>query len=112
MAEGGEGARRLEVGREFLNRQIIQQTVVGDNDKSKAPNSVTHASFDCLTGFGQSQTCRIQRAILTSCFMTPTIQGCASISFGVGRVVASRINLHVDQSYQWSGISYCRKVDV
>lgn len=50
-------------------------------------------SLDFLAGLGQPQTFRIHRAMLTSCFMTSTIHGCVSMSFGVGRLVESTLKL-------------------
>ena len=56
-------------------------------------NFGTYSSLERLLDFGQPQTWRIHRAICTSCFITLMIQGCSSISFGVGRVTELIISL-------------------
>lgn len=58
----------------------------------------TYSSPERLLDFDQPQTWRIHRAMCTSCFITLMIQGCASISFGVGRVTESIISLKTADS--------------
>jgi len=69
---GGDGARRVEVGRELrlgcgleLGRELELSRELLDEGRECC----------CRLGLGQSHTCRIQRAILTSCFKTAMIQG-------------------------------------
>lgn len=58
----------------------------------------TYCSSARRLGFGQSQTLRSQKAMFTSWRITLTIQGCFSISLGIGREFGSRARLKGAQS--------------
>ena len=82
---------RLELGREELS--VFSRMSISARDDAR--NKVQpYESLDFRLGLGQPQTSRIHRSMGTSCFMTLTIHGWDSISFGVGRKAGSTRRLN------------------
>lgn len=52
-----------------------------------------------LRGLRQPQTLRMKWSIFTGCCMILMIQGCSSMSRGVGRRLGSRVRLAAAQAY-------------